>query len=141
MATTFKTGFPATASLSLQRCDQCGWVNYPSRELCGRCLADALRWQPVEDTGTVLSLTELHYSLEPAYAEHLPWTVASIRLDCGPIALAHLAPGVGTNDRVTLQPVQDRSGNRMLLAVGVGNTTPQATSAWLSEVQFREVSA
>lgn len=122
--------------MQLQVCSDCKQVNYPSRELCGCCLADALRWQTVEDAGTVQTLTELHYSLEPDYAAHLPWVVASVKLDCGPIAFAHLQPGLDINARVTLRIVADSNGNRMLVALGADNS---GAAAWLEKIKFNEV--
>ena len=135
----FQTGLPASATLSLQQCSECGQVNYPARELCGNCLADALQWRPVKDTGAVQSITELQYSLEQAYTAHLPWHVASIQLDCGPTALAHLVPGIAIGSPVQLKVVQDEQGNRMLLALGGDDAAQQAATNWLTEVQFTEI--
>ena len=136
----FQTGLPASAALNLQQCSECGQVNYPARELCGNCLADGLQWRSVTDTGTVQSITELQYSLEPAYTAYLPWLVASIQLDCGPVALAHLVPGIDIGNPVRLKVVQDEQGNRMLLALGGDDAAQQAATGWLAEVQFREIS-
>ena len=141
MTIIFNTGLPASGSLTLQKCGQCGRMNYPARELCGRCLADDLHWQSVKDTGLVQSQVQLHYSLEPAYAEHLPWTVASVKLDCGPVILAHLPPGIETNSPVRLKVIQDSAGNRMLVALGTDEAAQQTATDWLVAVQFREVSA
>lgn len=137
--TQFQTGLPASATLKLQQCSQCGQVNYPARELCGNCLADALQWRPVADTGTVQSITELQYSLEQAYTAHLPWSIASIQLDCGPIALAHLVPDTAIGSPVKLKVVQDKQGNPMLLAMGGDDAAQQAATRWLTEVQFTEI--
>ena len=141
MTAVFRTGLPATGALTLQRCGRCRHVNYPPRELCGHCLADDLQWQPVADGGVVQSLTRLSYSLEPAYAEHLPWAIASIRLDCGPIALAHLAPGIACHARVALRAIQDRAGNRMLLATGIDTEAQRLLAGWLQSVGFKEIRA
>ena len=135
MGTLFATGLPATDEFQLPVCDACGQVNYPARDLCGNCLADALRWQAVETGGTVQSVTDLHYSLETAYADHLPWRVASVKLDCGPVALCHLQPGVSMHSRVTLRPLSDRYGSRMLVALG---DNASEAAAWLAIIEFRE---
>ena len=131
----FKTGLRDTPDLQLQVCDSCGNVNYPPRELCGECLSDALHWRTVDSRGSVQSLTELQYSLESDYAQHLPWRVASVKLDCGPIALVHLHPQLSLNDDVELTVISDRHGNRMLAAM-----PPDATSrqSWLESINFRE---
>lgn len=140
MSTVFSTGLPATGALTLLRCEQCGHINYPPRELCGHCLADALEWQAVPATGVIQSLVQLHYSLEPVYAAHLPWSVASVKLDCGPVVLAHLPPGLEPDARVNLRPIEDRAGNRMLLAAAADGAHATETAEWLASVNFKEVS-
>ena len=137
MATRFATGLPDSRDLQLQVCGACNKVNYPRRELCGACLADKLSWQPVDAGGEVLSLTELHYSLEHDYAESLPWQVASVQLNCGPVAIAHLQPGVSLHDSVVLKVVSDSHGNRMLVAVTARSGD---INAWLHSIGFHEVS-
>ncbi len=138
MSTQFNTGLPDSGELMLQCCGQCRQVNYPPRELCGNCLADSLQWQQVENTGSVQSVAQLHYSLEPEYTEHLPWAVANIKLDCGPVVLAHLQPDIVYGARVTLKIVQDNGANRMLVATG-GDS--KSASAWLQAVNFKEITA
>ena len=138
MSTCFSTGLPNSGELMLQCCSQCQQVNYPLRELCGNCLADSLQWQRVENTGSVQSIAQLHYSLEPEYAEHLPWTVANIKLDCGPVVLAHLQPDISSGARVTLTIVRDSGSNRMLVATGEDS---KSASAWLQAVNFKEITA
>ena len=135
MTTRFQTGLPAAGTLQLQRCGDCRQVSYPPRELCGSCLANALSWETVEDTGTVQTLTELHYSLEAQYAEQLPWAVASVKLDCGPIAFAHLQPGTDIGSRVTLRIARDAGDNHMLVAL---RENADQASNWLASSGFQE---
>jgi uncharacterized OB-fold protein len=141
MPTTFSTGLPESTDLTLQCCSQCQQVNYPPRELCGNCLADSLQWQRVDNTGIVQSVTQLHYSLEPAYANHLPWTVGSIKLNCGPVVLAHLQPDIICGATVKLKLVQDQAANRMLVATGDDSASKKRASAWLQAVNFKEIPA
>ena len=139
MPARFDTKLPAAADLVLPCCRDCGRVNYPPRELCGACLSDALVWQQVDNLGVVQACTELHYSLEPDYAQQLPWRIASVALACGPIALAHLQPGISEGAEVALRIVEDRHGNRMLAAVDPQQTA--AGAAWLAAIQFKEYSS
>jgi uncharacterized OB-fold protein len=141
MATTFGTGLPNATDLTLQCCDHCHQVNYPPRAVCGNCLAGSLRWQRVDNTGIVLSVTQLHYSLEPEYAEHLPWTVASIKLDCGPVVLVHLQPDIVSGATVKLKLVQDQAANRMLVATADDSESEKSASTWLETVNFKEIPA
>lgn len=108
-------------SLQLQVCKDCGSVQYPPRERCGECFSEALDWQAVEPGATVLALTELAHSLEPWYAARAPWTVASLRLDAGPVAFAHLHAGdAQPGQRVRLATARDASGAWCLVAIDAG---------------------
>ncbi|MEJ2531991.1 MAG: zinc ribbon domain-containing protein [Halioglobus sp.] len=139
MAVRFTTGLPAAAGLVLPCCSRCGRVNYPPRELCGACLADSLVWQGVDNIGMVQACTDLHYSLEPDYADHLPWRIASVVLACGPVVLAHLQPGVPEGTEVAVRIVEDRDGNRMLAASDPHQAG--AAAEWLARIQFKECSS
>ena len=81
-------------ALLLQHCTACGAVQYPPRELCRHCLADRLVWRETDRRGQLLSRIELQHSLWEYYRRRLQqaaWPLASVKLDCGVIALAHLA--------------------------------------------------
>ena len=109
-------------TLRLQRCGDCGAVQYPPRERCGECLGDTLPVEPVANGATVLAVTALQHSLEPWFAARLPWTVASLRLDAGPVAFAHgeaslAEPGA----RVRVASVPGPGGAWCLVAFGAGN--------------------
>lgn len=77
-------------SLLLQRCAECGSVQYPPRERCGSCLGDELAWQSTDGMATVLACTALWHSLEEWFRARAPWHVASLRLDAGPVVFAHV---------------------------------------------------
>ncbi len=140
MPVRFETHLPGTGGLTLQRCGACGQVNYPPRELCGQCLADALEWETVDNKGVVLSCVALHYSLEQDYAQHLPWPVASIALACGPVAFCHLQPGLDRGAAVSVVVIEDGAGNRMLAAIDAADDAQTAVSEWLDRVSFKEAS-
>ncbi len=81
-------------ALSMQVCTDCGSINYPPRELCGQCLADALLWKPVDDSGTLLQAVELHHSLWEFFKRRLKnssWPIATVKMHSGPVVFAHLA--------------------------------------------------
>ena len=79
--------------LTLQQCGVCQTVQYPPRELCHCCLSDELNWSAVSRGGDLLAYSELQHSLEPFFQEQLPWRLASVKLDCGPVVLARLTAG------------------------------------------------
>ena len=136
----FHTGLPAASGLQLPVCGECGHINYPARDLCGHCLADAQEWQPVAADGVLQSVSTLHYSLERVYSERLPWPVGSVLLDCGPVALAHMQPGLDVGSRVRLQICRDGAGNHLLVARA--DHDPDGESAdWLRRIGYREAKA
>ncbi len=104
------------ASLVLQQCEDCNTIQYPPREVCKHCLSDALSWQAVDDQGEVLASNSLYNSLEPYYQERLPWELASVKLDAGPVVLVHNGNGYRAGERVRVVSEQDARGN-LLLAI------------------------
>ncbi|MBI1733123.1 MAG: OB-fold domain-containing protein [Gammaproteobacteria bacterium] len=104
--------------LLLPRCRDCGIVQYPLRELCRNCLGDTLDWVPVSGDGTLLSWTNVHTSLEPFFADHAPWPVGRVKLECGPLVIAHLAiASPDTGMRVRVLPHRDLSDVAVLIIV------------------------
>lgn len=83
------------------------------------------------------SISTLQYSLEASYAEQLPWTIASVLLDCGPVVLAHLQPGLNMNDRIVLRICSDRENNRLLVACAVSDPE-NAAADWLRSIGYEE---
>lgn len=109
---------PADGALWLQRCGDCGAVQYPPRERCGDCLADALQPAALTPGARVLAATTLHHSLEPWFAARVPWTVASLLLDAGPVAFAHIEPALAQpGTRVRLATARDTGGAWCLVAI------------------------
>ena len=93
--------------LTLPVCGQCDRVVYPLGETCPNCLSDDLHWRDVNTCGRVLATTRLHYSLEPRFREHLPWALASVKLDAGPVTYAKAETRMAPGDRVRLELVLD----------------------------------
>ncbi len=115
--------------LILPRCRDCDTVQYPLRELCRACLGENLEWAPVPDAGKLLSWTLVRASVEPFFRAHSPWPVGRVKLDCGPIVIAHLAvetQAMGMNVRVL--PYQDLGGTPVLIIV------PEASDRIISPV-------
>ena len=76
--------------LTLQRCRDCGAANYPPRERCAACLGEHLDATVVDGLGTVVAAVNLHHSLETYFQTRLPRPLASVKLDCGPVAMVAL---------------------------------------------------
>jgi uncharacterized OB-fold protein len=76
--------------IALGVCRDCKAVQYPPREVCARCLSDALESRQLEAQGTVLACASIHRSLEPRFAARLPLAIGSVKLDSGPVVIAFL---------------------------------------------------
>ena len=114
-------GLTAAAALGrfeLQQCRDCGTVQYPPREACQKCLSIRLDWKPQSSAGELLADTVLHHSNDLFFRERLPWRLGLVKLDCGPMVVAHLhervaqAPG-----KVTVAAKLDRAGQAVMVAL------------------------
>lgn len=109
--------FGKSDELWLPRCDACGRIAYPLRELCGDCLSDRLEWRRVEPTGTVLAVATLHRSNDPFFRAQLPLRIASIRLEEGPVVIAFLSDeGADAGAKVSIRTCLDEGGGGVLVA-------------------------
>jgi uncharacterized protein len=98
------SAYAADGRLALQHCTGCGTVQYPPRELCCACLADALEWRVTDaEAGEVLATMLLHHSHDTEFRARLPLCIGLVRFDAGPVAICFLAEGctAGTRVRVT----------------------------------------
>jgi uncharacterized OB-fold protein len=98
--------------LVVQRCDDCGTLRFPARELCASCLSRRATWVPVSGRGRVLSFYVMHQVYHPAFAAEVPYAVAVVELEEGPRLTTNLVDCALGEIRVDL-PVevtfQDRS--------------------------------
>jgi uncharacterized OB-fold protein len=103
--------------LVLQKCAACGQVQYPPREICVRCLGDALNWEKIDTRGRLLSWTEVSASLEPAFQSAGHWPIGLVRLDAGPRLYAFLNVVDPRPDlEVQVQCRVERGGEVVLIA-------------------------
>lgn len=87
--------------LVVQKCDNCGHLRWPPLSGCPDCLERSVAWVAVAGTGTIWSFAVYHRALHPAFRDDVPYIVAVIALDEGPLMTARYvgaAPAVG--DRV-----------------------------------------
>ena len=106
----------ADGGLSLQKCAACGAVQWPPRDVCGECWTDALQWEEVPPAGVVVASTMLHASMEEFFRDRLPWRIAIVRLEAGPVAYAHLGGAAAPGDVVRLEARRDFKGRGVLIA-------------------------
>lgn len=76
--------------LRVQACDACGARRLPAGACCSRCLSQDLRWEPASGRGTVFSYTIVRHAFHPAFADEIPYVVADIQLDEGPIITSNV---------------------------------------------------
>ena len=76
--------------IRLQRCDACGSFRFPPVVLCRECLAEEHQWVPTSAKGTVYSFVIQHRPATPAFIEDLPYVVAIVELDEGPLMLTNI---------------------------------------------------
>jgi uncharacterized OB-fold protein len=78
--------------LVIQRCDDCGRLRHYPQHLCPDCNRARWSWATVSGRGVVHSYSVTHHAFNPAWAEHLPYVVATIELDEGPRLVSDLPP-------------------------------------------------
>lgn len=98
--------------LCIQRCTSCGTWRHPPRRFCAQCASRESAFERVAGTGTVISLAVSYRSLDPGWAEHVPFATLVVELDEGPRVLAatRSAPadaGIGTQVRCTTEARSD----------------------------------
>lgn len=79
-----------TGELRLQRCSACGHLRYPISTVCPRCLSGEARWEAVSGLGAVLSYTVFERSYNETWKDQVPYVVALVELDEGPVFLTNL---------------------------------------------------
>jgi uncharacterized OB-fold protein len=93
--------------LAMQRCGGCGDLRWPPKPVCPTCQRPATPedWQEIPDTGEIWSFVVYHRAFYPSLEDKLPYNVAYIRLDAGPMFISNV---VGTNDLAIGQRVKAR---------------------------------
>jgi uncharacterized OB-fold protein len=102
----------ASGVLCVQRCTACGRWRQPPRRFCAGCTSDEARFEPVCGRGRVLSISVSHRSLDPGWAESLPFATLVVDLEEGPrvVAATTLIPTqvtIGLPVQVRIEPRGD----------------------------------
>jgi len=119
----------AEGRLKLQKCAACSQLCYPARELCPRCWSLDLIWSDIPEGGELIAESTLRTSFNSYFQHRLPWRIGSIKLDAGPVVLAHIhadvpstvpasVPGFASAPaRVRMIARTDKSGQGVLFAL------------------------
>ena len=76
--------------LALQRCDHCAVFRYPASPVCAECDSDQSSWTETVGLGTVLSWVVVHKSYFASFNDDVPYNVALIKVDEGPVLCANI---------------------------------------------------
>src|SRR5689334_20949329 len=80
----------AAGSLVVQNCQACGHSQFPPRAVCLRCRGDQLGWREASPFGTIFSFSIAHRAPTPAFKHELPYVVALVELDDGPLMMMNI---------------------------------------------------
>jgi NAD(P)-dependent dehydrogenase (short-subunit alcohol dehydrogenase family)/uncharacterized OB-fold protein len=127
------TAAAALGEFSLQVCRHCQAVQYPPRDVCGKCLSPDLVWQGVDDRGTLIATTDIAISGETYFRERALWRTGLVAMDCGPSVLAHLHGDCQSEGRVRLTLKLDRLGRGVMVALPAQETPNMADDPILRE--------
>ena len=76
--------------LRLQRCTACGHFRYPVSPVCADCDSDGYEWAKVSGRGKIVSWVVFHRCYFPSFEREIPYNVAMIGLDEGPIMISNV---------------------------------------------------
>lgn len=93
----------------IQKCEACGALRFPPREVCHACLSAKAAWLPVPEDGAVISWIVVHTTAVPNHPT--PYTVVHVELDEGVRMTGKLlegTPSIGLRVRARLQEAEGR---------------------------------
>ena len=108
----------ADGVLRLQRCSNCGNLQWPVAPICRNCWSEAFDWEDVEPRGRLVTWCTYHRAFSNEFTDDVPYVVALVELDSGPQLITQLVEvdsshlGIGE----TVEGVfEQRSNGRTLL--------------------------
>lgn len=95
----------------MQLCSSCGTTRHPPRPVCARCQSFAYDWVACSGGGTLFSWTVAHHAAHPAVAQDVPYNIALVQVDEGPLLASTVveADELAIGQRVHVD-FQDRGG-------------------------------
>jgi len=80
----------AQGRIDLAVCDSCGFIPYYPRSICPDCQGTDMTWTTMSGNGTVYSFSVTRSGGGRAWREQLPFVLAYVQLDEGPIMLTNI---------------------------------------------------
>ena len=137
------TAAAAEGRFVLQTCADCSAVVYPPRDACPVCLSPRLPYKDVDARGVLLAETTVRSSTDPYFRERTPWRIGTVKLDAGPVLVAHLHGDTKEGGRVRLGLKLDKSGAPVAIALPEQDTPHMGDDPQLRELtcdpKFRRV--
>ena len=91
-------------TLRLPQCSACSHIRFPLDPICPRCLSPEYEWADLSGRGTVQSFVRFRRAYDPSWEDRVPYVVALIQLEEGPVMISNVvgedATQVGVDDRV-----------------------------------------
>jgi uncharacterized OB-fold protein len=69
--------------LVVQRCTGCQALRHYPQPMCPACQSTDFGWAKLSGRGVIYSYTVAHRAFHPAWADHVPYVLATIELDEG----------------------------------------------------------
>lgn len=91
--------------LLLQRCLRCGAYRFTPQVLCRECHGEDYEWAATSGRGTLYSFTTIWQPQTPAFQEDVPYVLAIVQLQEGPLMLTNLVGCAGEALRIDLPVV------------------------------------
>lgn len=81
----------------LRTCPACGSRHFPPTPACPHCGHAQVRWDRVTATGTIYSFVAVHRAFDPAFADDVPYVIATVDVDGGARMVGRLSgpPAIG----------------------------------------------
>lgn len=76
--------------LRLQRCNDCAHIRFPLDAICPRCLSPEHEWAAMSGRGNVQTFIRFHRAYDPSWEDRVPYVVALIELDEGPVLISNV---------------------------------------------------
>ncbi len=73
-----------SGALRFQTCNDCGAMQHPPEEICGRCQSTRFSWRSCGPEGTVVSRVVVHQAVHPMLQEAVPYAVVVVDVDDAP---------------------------------------------------------
>jgi uncharacterized OB-fold protein len=73
-----------TGMLHVQRCTSCGAWRHPPRWYCPSCHSEDWAFEPVSGRGHIYSMAINHFTVDPGWADEVPFVTAVVELEEGP---------------------------------------------------------